>query len=61
MANITAKDVATLRAKTGIGMMECKKALVEAEGDINTKNGQDMLRELSATCDKLKLVGTYEV
>ncbi len=34
MANITAKDVATLRAKTGIGMMECKKALVEAEGDV---------------------------
>ena len=33
MANITAKDVATLRAKTGIGMMECKKALVEANGD----------------------------
>ena len=34
MANITAKDVAALRAKTGIGMMECKKALVEANGDI---------------------------
>ena len=34
MANITAKDVADLRAKTGIGMMECKKALVEAEGDV---------------------------
>ena len=34
MANITAKDVAMLRAKTGIGMMECKKALVEAEGDV---------------------------
>ena len=33
MANITAKDVADLRAKTGIGMMECKKALVEANGD----------------------------
>ena len=33
MANITAKDVANLRAKTGIGMMECKKALVEANGD----------------------------
>ena len=33
MANITAKDVASLRAKTGIGMMECKKALVEADGD----------------------------
>ena len=35
MANITAKDVASLRAKTGIGMMECKKALVEAEGDMD--------------------------
>ena len=34
MATITAKDVAALRAKTGIGMMECKKALVEAEGDV---------------------------
>ena len=33
MANISAKDVAALRAKTGIGMMECKKALVEANGD----------------------------
>ena len=33
MATITAKDVAALRAKTGIGMMECKKALVEANGD----------------------------
>ena len=33
MANITAKDVQALRAKTGIGMMECKKALVEADGD----------------------------
>lgn len=34
MAAITAKDVAALRAKTGIGMMECKKALVEADGDM---------------------------
>ena len=34
MATISAKDVAALRAKTGIGMMECKKALVEADGDI---------------------------
>ncbi len=34
MANITAKDVAALRAKTGIGMMDCKKALVEADGDM---------------------------
>ena len=34
MATITAKDVAALRAKTGIGMMECKKALVEADGNV---------------------------
>lgn len=34
MAVITAKNVAALRAKTGIGMMECKKALVEADGDM---------------------------
>ena len=35
MATINAKDVAALRAKTGIGMMECKKALVEADGDMD--------------------------
>ena len=35
MATITAKDVAALRAKTGIGMMECKKALVETDGDMD--------------------------
>ena len=33
MANISAKDVAELRKQTGIGMMECKKALVETDGD----------------------------
>jgi elongation factor Ts len=31
---ITAKDVANLRARTGAGMMDCKKALEEANGDI---------------------------
>ncbi len=35
MASITAKDVAALRAKTGLGMMDCKKALVEADGDMD--------------------------
>ncbi|NPA56035.1 MAG: translation elongation factor Ts [Epsilonproteobacteria bacterium] len=33
MAEITAKMVKDLRAKTGAGMMDCKKALVEANGD----------------------------
>lgn len=31
--SVTAKEIAELRAKTGIGMMECKKALEEASGD----------------------------
>ena len=31
--NFTAQDVATLRAQTGAGMMECKKALTDANGD----------------------------
>ena len=33
MANITAADVNKLRQTTGAGMMDCKKALVEADGD----------------------------
>lgn len=32
---------------------------VEAEGNICTPSGQDMLRELSAVCAQIKLVGTY--
>jgi len=35
MAQITANDVAKLREMTNVGMMECKKALIEANGDIN--------------------------
>ena len=31
--SFTAQDVAKLRAQTGVGMMECKKALTEANGD----------------------------
>ena len=34
MAEITASLVKELRERTGAGMMECKKALVEANGDI---------------------------
>jgi elongation factor Ts len=34
MAEITASAVKELRERTGLGMMECKKALVEATGDI---------------------------
>ena len=31
----TAQDVKALRERTGAGMMDCKKALVEAEGDVD--------------------------
>ena len=33
---INAKDVMTLRARTGLGMMDCKKALAESNGDLDT-------------------------
>jgi elongation factor Ts len=36
MANITAAEVNKLRQTTGAGMMDCKKALVEAEGNFDT-------------------------
>lgn len=35
MANITASDVNKLRQATGAGMMDCKAALIEAEGDFD--------------------------
>jgi len=39
----TAKDVQTLREQTGVGMMDCKKALVESDGDFD--KAVDYLRE----------------
>jgi elongation factor Ts len=42
MAAITAKDVAELRARTGAGMMDCKKALEEAGGEMD--KAVDILR-----------------
>ena len=39
----TAKDVQALREKTGVGMMECKKALTEADGDM--ERAAQLLRE----------------
>ena len=43
MADISAKDVAALRKITGAGMMDCKKALLENDGDI--ERAKDWLRE----------------
>jgi len=42
MAEITASMVKELRSRTGLGMMECKKALEEAGGDMN--KAEDLLR-----------------
>jgi len=39
MANITAAEVNKLRQSTGAGMMDCKNALVEAEGDFDKAVG----------------------
>ena len=43
MADITAAIVKELREKSGAGMMDCKKALVEANGDMEKAN--DILRK----------------
>mgnify|MGYP001519871830 FL=1 len=40
---IKAADVMKLRKMTGAGMMDCKKALIEAEGDF--ARAQDIIRE----------------
>jgi elongation factor Ts len=52
MANVTASMVADLRARTGAGMMDCKKALDESQGSID--EAIDILRKkgLSAAAKK---------
>jgi len=52
MANITGEMIKDLRERTGAGMMDCKKALTEAEGDIEV--AIDWLRKkgLSAAAKK---------
>ena len=41
--NFTAKDITTLREQTGAGMLDCKNALTECNGDMN--KAADWLRE----------------
>ncbi len=43
MAEFTAKDVMALREQTGAGMMDCKRALVDADGDM--ERAAEILRE----------------
>ena len=46
MAEITAANVAKLREMTGVGMMDCKKALTEAQGNLDA--AVDLLRKSGA-------------
>lgn len=63
MAEITASLVKELREKTGAGMMECKKALVEASGDLEEaevilrKRGLSSAAKKSARTAKQGLIG----
>ena len=70
MANITAKQVNELRQLTGVGMMDCKKALVECDGDVQKaiellrQKGQKMAakradRDANEGCVLVKSTGKY--
>jgi elongation factor Ts len=65
MAEITATLVKQLRDRTGAGMMECKKALGQANGDIEAavvvlrKQGIASAEKKSARSTQQGLIGTY--
>ena len=65
MAEITAALVKDLRERTGAGMMECKKALVEAKGDIADaevvlrKHGIASAGKKASRATKQGLIGSY--
>lgn len=65
MAEITAQLVKQLRERTGAGMMECKSALKEADGDLAAaevvlrKRGIASAGKRSARATRQGLIGTY--
>ena len=65
MSNISAQQVKQLRERTGSGMMECKKALEEAEGDLDKavtilrKKGQAVAEKKSGRATTEGLVDSY--
>jgi len=65
MAEITAAQVKDLRERTGAGMMECKRALVEAKGDpgeaevLLRKWGLSSAGKKAGRATKQGLIGTY--
>src|SRR3989339_621207 len=62
--SVTASDVAKLRSLTGAGMMDCKKALDEAEGDME-KAGEILRKKgivkAAKRTDKIAAEGTTQV
>src|SRR5579872_3682613 len=65
MADITAQLVKDLRERTGAGMMECKKALVETKGDIGEaevwlrSHGIASAAKKASRTTKQGLIGSY--
>jgi elongation factor Ts len=65
MAEITAVLVKDLRERTGAGMMECKRALVEAQGDLGgaevllRKWGQSSAGKKAGRATRQGLIGSY--
>ena len=65
MAEITAQLVKQLRERTGAGMMECKKALTEANGDLAEgeivlrKRGIASASKKASRVTKQGVIGTY--
>ena len=57
MSNITAGMVKELRERTGSGMMECKKALTETQGDLEA--AVELMRKAGlAKADKKSGIGS---
>ena len=65
MAEITAEMVKQLREKTGAGIMDCKRALAKADGDIDQaemnlrKRGIDVTRKKAGRKAQEGLIGAY--
>lgn len=65
MADVSSEQVRELREKTGAGMMDCKKALVEAKGDVEKaivflrEKGLASAEKKSARATKEGVVSSY--
>lgn len=66
MANISVNDIQTLRERTGVGMMDAKRALEASGGDIDAaitalrKAGQKVADKKASRATREGVVGVYE-